>query len=315
MAAIDRRRLGRAGVSRRPRRRRARLDARAAPPAARRARVDCVVAGAVRGRAPLHVPAGARPHQAGRLPGRARPDGHLRLRSIGPAGWLAGAGPQRRPADRARPPREQRLLRLDQRGRPRRRRHRGASSAGSPTASGWPLNRTAAKCIYTGLVTDTGRFQYANTTPEVFGLAQELASSTYRSPTITRQLFEEHRFAYLQLGGAPCRATLDTERGSWPLDHRRRSGRFGVEIDETEGMIDLVRRAAEAEVSCILKETPEGIRVSLRSVSRDRRRCDRRRFGGGGHRYAAGFTARAASKRCWPRSGGGRNPCRSDRGS
>ncbi len=43
---------------------------------------------------------------------------------------------------------------------------------------------------------------------------------------------------------------------------------FGVEIEETEGMIDLVRRAAEAEVACILKETPEGIRVSLRSLSK-----------------------------------------------
>src|SRR5204863_1672428 len=35
----------------------------------------------------------------------------------------------------------------------------------------WPLTRDAALCLYTGIVTDTGRFQYSNTTPEVFDLA------------------------------------------------------------------------------------------------------------------------------------------------
>src|SRR4051812_7531298 len=41
---------------------------------------------------------------------------------------------------------------------------------------GWSLTREAALCLYTGLVTDTGRFQYTNTTPEVFALAQELST-------------------------------------------------------------------------------------------------------------------------------------------
>ena len=48
---------------------------------------------------------------------------------------------------------------------------------------GWALTRDAAVCLYTGLVTDTGRFQYTNTTPEVFVLAEELSASTCRSPT------------------------------------------------------------------------------------------------------------------------------------
>ena len=78
---------------------------------------------------------------------------------------------------------------------------------------GWPLNREAATCLYTGLVTDTGRFQYSNTTPEVFGLAEELSSFGLPIADMTRQLFEEHRFAYLQLI-ATClaRAELDRDR-------------------------------------------------------------------------------------------------------
>lgn len=158
---------------------------------------------------------------------------------------------------------------------------------------GWSLNRDAAVCLYTGLVTDTGRFQYSNTTPSVFALAEELTEFDLPISAISRQLFEQHRFAYLKMVGAClARAELDTELGlvaTW-ITNFDLDG-FEVEIDETEGLIDLVRRTAEAEVSCVCKETPEGVRVSLRSVGDIDVAAIAARFGGGGHRYAAGFTA------------------------
>ena len=161
---------------------------------------------------------------------------------------------------------------------------------------GWPLNRDAALCLYTGIVTDTGRFQYSSTTAEVFGLAEELARFDLPIAEITRQLFEENRFAYLQLVAAClARSELDELLGfvaTWITDDDLR--RYGVELEETEGLIDLVRRAAEAEVSCVLKETPEGVRVSLRAVSETDVGAIAGHFGGGGHRYAAGFTARGS---------------------
>lgn len=157
---------------------------------------------------------------------------------------------------------------------------------------GWELTYEAAVCLYTGLVTDTGRFQYANTTPDVFALATELSSFGLPIQTMTRQLFEEHTFSYLQLiGECLSRARLDRDRrfvATWitaaDLD------RFGIGLDETEGMIDLVRRASEADVSCVLKEVPGGVRVSLRAVSDTDVSAVAARFGGGGHRFAAGFT-------------------------
>jgi bifunctional oligoribonuclease and PAP phosphatase NrnA len=158
---------------------------------------------------------------------------------------------------------------------------------------GWPLTRDAALCLYTGIVTDTGRFQYSNTTADVFALAQELAEFELPIADVTRQLFEQHRFAYLQLMAAClARAELDRDRrfvATWvtqdDFDH------FGVEIEETEGLIDLVRRASEAEVSCVLKETPEGVRVSLRAISEVDVGAIAQQLGGGGHRFASGFTA------------------------
>ena len=64
---------------------------------------------------------------------------------------------------------------------------------------GLPLNRDAAVCLYAALVCDTGRFQYDSTTPAVFELARELSCFDLPIPELSRTLFEEHRFAYLQL--------------------------------------------------------------------------------------------------------------------
>ena len=156
---------------------------------------------------------------------------------------------------------------------------------------GWPLDREAAICLFTGLVCDTGRFQYDNTTPEVFELAAELTRFGIPVAAINRQLFEEHRMAYLRLvASALERAQLDPDRrfvATWVTaddleDH-------GVGLEETEGLIDLVRRTSEADVSCVLKETPDGTKVSLRAVSDIDVGAIATSFGGGGHRAAAGF--------------------------
>jgi bifunctional oligoribonuclease and PAP phosphatase NrnA len=158
---------------------------------------------------------------------------------------------------------------------------------------GWPLTRESALCLYTGLVTDTGRFQYEATTPEVFVLAAELCSYGLPIASMSRQLFEEHRFEYLQLISTCLgRAELDRELGfiaTWITAEDLAA--HDVDSQETEGLIDLVRRALEAEVACVLKETPTGVRVSLRSVGSLDVSAVALRFGGGGHAFASGFTA------------------------
>jgi bifunctional oligoribonuclease and PAP phosphatase NrnA len=156
---------------------------------------------------------------------------------------------------------------------------------------GWPLTHDAAVCLYTGLVTDTGRFQYEGTTPQVFALAEELSEFDLPIPAMNRQLFEEHRLAYLHLAGdALQRAVLDPDRrfvATWVSADDL--ARHGVDLEETEGLIDLVRRATEADVSCVLKETPEGTKVSLRAVTDFDVGAVATQFGGGGHKAAAGF--------------------------
>ena len=159
---------------------------------------------------------------------------------------------------------------------------------------GWTLTRDAALCLYVGLVTDTGRFQYPNTTPDVFHLAEELANYDLPIADVTRELFENHRFPYVQLMSvALARAELDVDRrfvSAWltadDLD------RYGVAFDETEGFIDHLRGCAEAEVSCVLREAPgEGLRVSLRSTGDVDVGEIATELGGGGHKFMSGFVS------------------------
>ena len=156
---------------------------------------------------------------------------------------------------------------------------------------GWPLDREAAMCIYCGLVTDTGRFQHSNTTPEVFELAAELARFDLPIADITRELFEKHRLAYLRLVGEVLNeAELDDSLGLITARlTRTQLERFGVGLDETEGLIDVVRRAAEAEIAMVAKESPDGVRVSLRSVAGVDVGSVAAALGGGGHKFASGF--------------------------
>jgi len=157
---------------------------------------------------------------------------------------------------------------------------------------GLPLTNDAAVALYAALVCDTGRFQYETTTPSVFDLARELVTFDVPVTRLSRMLFEEHRFAYLKvLGEALAAAELDEPRRFVSTvvtqDMLRR---HGVTMEEIEGLIDIVRRATEADVTCVLKEDVDGsIRVSLRSLGD----VDVREIavvnGGGGHRYAAGF--------------------------
>jgi phosphoesterase RecJ-like protein len=123
---------------------------------------------------------------------------------------------------------------------------------------GLSLNRPAAVALYAALVCDTGRFQYDTTTPAVFATAQRLAEFDVPVERLSRTLFEEHRFAYLQLlGEALEQAHLVAEqRFVWTAITQEMLKRHDVEMEEVEGLIDVLRRTTEAE-RCSRKRSAE----------------------------------------------------------
>lgn len=155
------------------------------------------------------------------------------------------------------------------------------------------LDHAVAVCLYAGIVCDTGRFQYESTTEEVFDIARDLITYDVPLARLNRSLFEEHRFAYLQMvGELLSRATLvSSRRFVWVAVTQADLDRYGVTVEETEGLIDLIRRTSEAEVSCVLKEEADGsLKISLRSLGAVDVCSIAQAEGGGGHRFAAGFT-------------------------
>ena len=157
-----------------------------------------------------------------------------------------------------------------------------------------PMTRDAAVCLYAALVCDTGRFQYQSTTPAVFELARELACFDLPIPELSRTLFEEHRFAYLQLLADALQSAVlvPGKKFVWTKVSQDDLARHGVSFEEVEGLIDVLRRTREAEVACVLKEGADSTwRVSLRSLGSVDVRHIAESQGGGGHRFAAGFTS------------------------
>jgi phosphoesterase RecJ-like protein len=158
----------------------------------------------------------------------------------------------------------------------------------------WPLSPEVATALYTGLVTDTGRFQYSSTTPEVHRVAAALLGAGADPDLVARHVYGEAPFGYLAVAGAVLgRAVLERDaRMIWSTVYLEDLERAGVGYEETDGLIDLIRLATEAEVACLLKETGSGaFKGSLRSRGLIDVNAVAGHFGGGGHHNAAGFTA------------------------
>jgi bifunctional oligoribonuclease and PAP phosphatase NrnA len=163
---------------------------------------------------------------------------------------------------------------------------------------GVKLNAEIAAAIYTGLATDTGSFKYAGTTAATHQLAARLLATGIRHDLISRSLWDTARFGYLKvLAMALDTAQLEPEAAGglglvWTVVGCAERERHGVAMDEIEGIIDVVRKTAEAEVALVLKEDEGGTyRASFRSKGGIDLGQVAVSLGGGGHRFAAGFTA------------------------
>ncbi len=166
------------------------------------------------------------------------------------------------------------------------------------TGLGVALTPEIAEALYTGLVTDTGRFQYSNTTPRALRLAAELLESGADIQRIFQGVYESMQFAKVKLlARALDRATV-YEDGRVVVSHLLRNdfAEVGAVEPYSEGIIDVLRAVEGAQLAALIREPPrEGNparKISLRSSSSS---VDvsaiARASGGGGHRQAAGFSS------------------------
>jgi phosphoesterase RecJ-like protein len=162
---------------------------------------------------------------------------------------------------------------------------------------GVEISRDIALGLYAGLVTDTGSFRYSATSPSVHRLAARLLQTGIEPAVVAHELWDRSPFGFLGLLSAALgRAQLEPDSADgygliWTTVTRADRAARGLPFEVAESVIDLVRRADEADVAVVLKEDDEGNwQVSARSKGGVDvgRACVA--LGGGGHSLAAGCT-------------------------
>jgi phosphoesterase RecJ-like protein len=165
-------------------------------------------------------------------------------------------------------------------------------------ALGVPMTPEIAEALWVGLVTDTGRFSYTNTSSKSLRLAADLVDAGADVHGVFRQVFEKVQFAKLKLLARALERAQLYEGGRLLITYLLRSDfeDVGAEEPYSEGIIDYLRQAAGIELVAFIREPPTDggptHRVSLRS-SKDEVDVSAiaRHRGGGGHRQAAGFSS------------------------
>jgi phosphoesterase RecJ-like protein len=178
-----------------------------------------------------------------------------------------------------------------------------ASSTGEVLADvfkelGVALTPEIAEALYIALVTDTGRFQYANTTPKALRLAADLVEAGADVHRVFQGVYENVQFAKLKLMARALERARVLEGGEIVVSHLLRDDFEAVGASEpySEGIIDVLRSVEGSAVSALIREPPRdgapARKVSLRSsVDEVDVSAIARKSGGGGHREAAGFSS------------------------
>jgi phosphoesterase RecJ-like protein len=155
-----------------------------------------------------------------------------------------------------------------------------------------------ADALYVGLVTDTGRFMYENTSAEAHRMAAELIEAGVQPHQVYRRLWEDLPFRRLQLLQRALASVERHDNGAMTVAHLTKQDyeATGALETDSEGVVDHMRAVEGTRVAVLVRELlsegREGMRkVSLRATdgSVDVSRLARV-FGGGGHPQAAGFS-------------------------
>ncbi len=151
-----------------------------------------------------------------------------------------------------------------------------------------------ADCLLTGLITDTGRFQYPNTTTEVFTIASELLSNGADLSSISENIYGSIEFNALKLQSEIINR-IEFEKDiefTYSTIYQNDYKKYNISPEETDFMIDVVRLVKGANITLLLKEQVDGsFKGSLRSRNNFNVQEIASIFNGGGHKAASGFTS------------------------
>ena len=158
---------------------------------------------------------------------------------------------------------------------------------------GLTLTPTAAKALYTGMVTDSGRFRYDSTTPKTHRLAAHLLSVGFDTNDIYRNLYSDD-FTFIRLRAQFVLKIQFTEKNVayiyTPADEAKS---YGVDtFTISRGMVNVMGEIKGVDIWANFTETEDGVLVELRSGKYNINKIAVK-YGGGGHEKASGATLKS----------------------
>lgn len=160
---------------------------------------------------------------------------------------------------------------------------------------GWEITPTMATCLYAAILTDTGGFRHANTDQSVLRDAARLAALGADPADIAGRVYNSRPLSTVRLQSISL-ASMQVAAGGrmvWARVTRQMLHRAGAVMAESEGIIDTLNSVAGISVAIVFKEVSANlVKISVRSRDEVDAAAICARFGGGGHRRAAGAELR-----------------------
>lgn len=160
-------------------------------------------------------------------------------------------------------------------------------------ACGVQLDKEIGEALFTAIVTDTGRFQYKNTSKQTHEIAAALYDTGIDAGYICTEIYESMRMEKLMIRNKALNTLSTVAGGKAVIAYvtQEMLSETGAFMDETDGVVEELRSIKGVEAAAFLKESQDGkIKVSFRSKQSLDVAEIAESFGGGGHIRAAGCT-------------------------
>jgi phosphoesterase RecJ-like protein len=157
--------------------------------------------------------------------------------------------------------------------------------------AGWPITKKTAEALFVAVSTDTGWFQFNNTDSRTLRVCAELIDAGASPSQIYRDLYQNFSPQRFKLMTAMLNTLELHVDGRFAVQHLTQADfkKAGAKHSDTENLIDECRRIRDVEAAALFVELADGrVKVSLRSKGAINVCKIAEKFGGGGHKMAAG---------------------------
>lgn len=157
---------------------------------------------------------------------------------------------------------------------------------------GISIDKDIATCLYTSIVTDTGGFKHSNTTSVTHTIIGDIINSGIDFSDLHRLIFENKKLERVKLYGKVIDKMVIVHNGKVCIMQLSKAmlDELNLESSDTSDIVSIGMSIDSVEVGILLKETVDGVKISLRSKSKVDVRKIAETFGGGGHTRASGLS-------------------------